>query len=226
MRWPSFRFSLAQLTLLLALAAILVAAGMLWWQPPGVWKAYVSDIAFSTDGQRLAASVSRYRRVEGAETTSKFAVTDISETFFLFDAIDLGREKLLARTSGNWTYYPNGLRLICGRSLAFSPDGTQLATQETGDGVSFWHIPSGVRARQLCPGNGGAGGICWANDGTLLAGDDCGGFVLRPHAPEFKKQIPAPAMESALISANGGKAVTAFFGGGLLLWDVGPVEST
>jgi WD40 repeat protein/serine/threonine protein kinase len=59
-----------------------------------------------------------------------------------------------------------------GRSLAFSPDGTMLATSG-GDGAVLWSIPSGKRIASL-PGAGSTGVVAFSPDGKLVAtgGDD------------------------------------------------------
>jgi len=59
-----------------------------------------------------------------------------------------------------------------GRSVAFSPDGTEVATS-AGDGVAVWRVPSGKLVERL-RGAGSVGAVAFSPDGTQIAtgGDD------------------------------------------------------
>ena len=64
MAFRRLRFSLAQILLLVALVAILVAAGIQLSQPSGRPEYWASAVAFSPDGKTLAASLYIYHQVQ------------------------------------------------------------------------------------------------------------------------------------------------------------------
>lgn len=214
------RVSLAQFLLLVALAAISVSAGLLLRQPSGTPEYLASAVAFSPDGNTLAASLYVYHEVQSG---IRVMGADASQSFFLLNVPDLRKERLLERTARAgvlnvaWPVRKMGL----GQSLAFSPDGTLLATQGMDNSVSIWNVDSGQKLHHLSTNDQLTGGVCWATNGTLAvsAGNAC--YILPTNAGALQK-ITGPLFSVAIaISGDGSKLATADDGFGRIeLWDV------
>lgn len=84
MAFRRIRFSLAQLLLLVTLAAILVTAGISLSQPSGRPEYRASAVAFSPDDKTLAASLYIYHRVQ-AQSELRVLGADASHSFLLLD---------------------------------------------------------------------------------------------------------------------------------------------
>lgn len=222
MVFPRVSFSLAQFLLLVSLAAILISAGILLWQPSGDPEYWASAVEFSPDGKTLAASLYVYHSVQIWNPTPRVLGADASQSFSLLRLPDLNREKLLERTtrpgtiSVRWPVRKMGL----GHSLAFSPDGTMLATKGMENIVSIWDVDSGDKDRDYSPADNLSGAVSWADDETLVASATSSCHVLRANAPAIQIFTSQRSIGSVVLSRDGGKLATADDDGRIELWDV------
>jgi len=221
MAFSRLRFSLAQLLLLVALAAILVTAGILLSQPSGRPEYWASAVAFSPDGKTLAASLYVYHRVQEWDPTPRILGADASHSFFLLDLPDLHAAKLLERTSHPgiisvaWVVRNMGL----GQSLAFSADGKTLATKGIENRVSLWNVGSGQKINDFSVADELTGGISWAEDGTLATSGLNATYILRPNAQGLWKLTSQTGTVTVVLSRDGSKLATANDDGKIDLWD-------
>ena len=108
------------------------------------------------------------------------------------------------------------------RALAFSPDGTLLATG-TGNGtLRLWEVRSGTRLATLVELGGGIRSVVFSSDGTILASDSGGTVKLWEVATGTHTATLDPAGEVMASSPVGGLLATAGFaaGFGIKLWDL------
>ncbi|MFO0965006.1 MAG: sigma-70 family RNA polymerase sigma factor [Gemmataceae bacterium] len=157
-------------------------------------QGWVSDVAFCPDGRTLGSAAcdgtvrlwdrggKLLRTLHGPPDSDssicrlaispdgKTVAARMGETLLLWDAAT-GRERHMIRRRGDWI-----------RSLAFTPDGTALATGSGVDGtvVRLWDPGSGVELRSFGDQKGGMSHLAFSPDGKLLAssgGDAKGGMV-------------------------------------------------
>ena len=228
---PRIRFSLFQLLLLVALAAILVRAWILCSRPWGRPIYSVTALAFTPDGKTLVASLFVYYQVfdadKGGQKTTDTVGANASRSFFLVDLPNLYPARLVERevqpfAVGNATF---GERTSLGTSLSISPDGKMLATKGVGH-VSLWDVGSGRKIRDIplsaddtlaeeyyalaLGWSGGLscfGGLSWAEDGTLAVGGVKEVYVLRPGATALEKLGQTSDLCLAVVLTREGTAL-------------------
>ncbi len=221
MRFHRFRFTLPQFMLIVALAGILISAGMLILRPSGEPECWASALAFSPDGKSLAASAYVYHNVQVWSPTPRVLGADANHTFLLLSVPDLHVKRVLDRStrpgtiSVAWPVRKMGL----GQSLAFSPDGTAVATKGLDNVVSIWTVRSGEKIRELSTTAELSGGVSWAGDGTLAASASDACYVLRKDVPTLQKATSRGRFVSVALSPDGKNMVTADDDGKIELWD-------
>jgi WD40 repeat protein len=103
-----------------------------------------------------------------------------------------------------------GLASFAARSLAFSPDGSMLATS-AGDGVAIWGVPSGDRVAVLT-GPGKVNGVAFSPDGSELAtaGDDGAARIWDVRTWQLALTLGgrAPALRGVAFSPDGRRLAT------------------
>jgi WD40 repeat protein len=221
MPFRNARFSLAQLALAVSLAAILLSATLLLWRSTGIPEFWVSAVAFAPDGKTLAASLYVYHKIQAWQPTPRILGADASQSFLLFDLPNLHAKQFLERTnrSGTISVAWPVRKLGLGQSLAFSPDGTMLATKGMKNMLSIWSVHSAQKLRELSANDELTGGVSWADDGTLAASGMNACYVLRTNDTGFQKLMPQQNCVSAVLSRDGSKLVTADDDAKIELWD-------
>jgi WD40 repeat protein len=229
MAFRRFRFSLAHLMLLIALVAIAARATVLLVQPNGTPEYFVSALAFSPDGGKLAASLFVYRRVPESH---RLLGADASQSFFLFNLPGLDEGKLLERSDrlgiisiACWRVRQMGI----GQSLAFSPDRLTLATKGLANRVSLWNVADGQKTRDLKAADDLTGSVSWAENDVLAASGTKYCYLFRTNsdsaenfgAPGKVNQYGAPLnYVVAVLSRDGTKLATTDIESKIELWDV------
>jgi WD40 repeat protein len=151
-----------------------------------------TSVAFSPDGRTLAAS-------DGQAVT-------------LWDVTDLAHPRIVSTLAG-------ATRDLT--TLAYSPNGTVIAGQETGGGVVLWNLGRGTR--MLLPGPGsGSRGLAFNGDGTILLTADYDLVRMWATASgrlagSVTRQVPGTSTALAYSSASGTLALGGFTGS-VQLW--------
>lgn len=218
---PKLRFSLAQLLLLVPLTAIVVSAAALFLRPSSRPEFWVSAVAFAPDGNSLAACLYGFQTVQVRSPSPRVVGADGSKSFFLLDLPNLGTRSHLDRTTRagvfgvGWDARKQGL----GPSLAFSADGSTLATQGLDNTVSLWNVATSRKLQSLSIPDSFSGAVSWADDGTLIASANGGYYALRPAADALERIISRNLTEVVELSREGNILATADEEGRLELWD-------
>ena len=221
MRFHRFRFTLPQFMLIVALAGILISAGMLILRLSGEPECWASG-AGVFPGRKIAGRKCLrlpQRASSSPDTTSPRP--DANHTFLLLSVPDLHVKRVLDRStrpgtiSVAWPVRKMGL----GQSLAFSPDGTAVATKGLDNVVSIWTVRSGEKIRELSTTAELSGGVSWAGDGTLAASASDACYVLRKDVPTLQKATSRGRFVSVALSPDGKNMVTADDDGKIELWD-------
>ena len=107
-------------------------------------------------------------------------------------------------------------QVVC---LAYSPDGTTLATAGTDQLISLWDVTSGHLRAKFAGHTGGIWSLAWSPDGQRLVTGGWDGSVRVWDATRRQdaETIPTPANFSVAFSTDG--EVLAGGGAGVHLWD-------
>jgi len=129
---------------------------------PGVGK-IESNLTFSPDGTRLAASSGKRVRFWELSLRPSTGSGDLSNNT---------SESQKPRRNLNWSAEEGGTlkgHTEIVRSIAFSPDGTTLASGSDDNTIKLWSLQTGV-VRQTLTGHGGeVNSIAFSPDGKMLA---------------------------------------------------------
>lgn len=147
--WRRFRWSLRTL-ILLALAAGATGVFVLRiWDPPWIIATRIED------------SSRRIDKIVLSLDNTKFALSCSDRTVRIVDARTSAVESILSMKAP--------------RKMAFSPNGTLLATVIDGEGVSLWELKSGERIRHSEGKEGLARSCLFSPSGARLFVGDLGG---------------------------------------------------
>lgn len=167
----------------------------------------VTDVTFSSDGQMLAAGCTEHGRV------------------YIWRVLDGGLVRVL--DANDWIVF----------SIAFSPDGTRLASMQTGGAVSLWRVSDGAlldemddsqllwvieRGATMAFSPNGTGLLVGYPNGEVLVYRTRDGKLLR------RLHEAAPSGESVVFS-NDGELVAVGAWDSVLVWrtsDGSPILST
>jgi RNA polymerase sigma factor (sigma-70 family) len=166
----------------------------------------VMCLAFSADGQRLAAGETALNAMRASPE-----VETRKARIVLWDA---ATGKKLVEFSAH-AYAVD--------SLAFSPDGTLLASTGWSDkAIGLWDVASGHRLAELPCGSGGV--VAFSPDGKTVAWGNSpeGIWLLELASQEPRRKLPghAAAIHSLAFSPDGKTLISASMDTTALVWDV------
>lgn len=112
-------------------------------------------------------------------------------------------------------------------SVAFSPDGTRLASSDWKNGVVIWDAVSGLKLHSL-DGVGTTYSVAYSPDGDLLAaGGRAGIKVWNARTAEERLNLDAPEVVSCVVFDHDGTGlISADWSGGVRVWNVETGEET
>lgn len=206
-----FRVSVAQFLLLVALIAIGAWGWVVPWPSSRTPEYWVSAVAFSPNGQTLAASLYVCHSVQLYTPDPKVGGADASQSFLLLSLPELKREKLFERSKRDGILGPFSVvrEMGLGQSLDFSPDGKMLATKGLDNRVSIWNVGSGKKIRDLSAADYLSGAVSWANNGTLAIAAANACYVLPANATALQRITGPRDSVAVAISGDGNKLATA-----------------
>ncbi|WP_226931354.1 TIR domain-containing protein [Parafrankia sp. CH37] len=118
------------------------------------------------------------------------------------------------------------LRLLTGHhglveAVAFSPDGTTLATADRGGAVHLWETTTGRQTRKLTGHHGWVKTVAFSPDGTTLATSDTSGAVRlweTSTGQQTQKLTSGSGVETVRFSPDGTTLATGDRSGAVRLW--------
>jgi WD40 repeat protein len=159
-----FTFTLRQLLMVVALAAILAGFVVVWREEPEPTERWVTSLGFSPDGKRLAVGANCW----GGKKPKRIQITAF---FRVIALLDLEERKQFTLVRSRWSEtIPSFLSLKEGRLVEFAPDGTILVAA-TIDGVKLWDAATMQVLQESVPysGRGFARAIVFSPHGKRLA---------------------------------------------------------
>ena len=182
-------------------------------------KDRVESIAFSPDGTKLASGAAdetvKLWDVSTGENINTFGGTGSTSAAVQMLQIFSGRAPSSTQRKSPVT------------SVAFSPDGTTLASGELGGMVKLWNVSTGKNINTFHgPGGLSTTSVAFSPDGTQLASAISGGYgTVEIRKVTTGKNINTIAghldgVQSIVFSPDGTKLAAGLSGAGVKLWEI------
>jgi len=212
-----FTFSLRQLLMIVALAAVVLGylVVLIRWE---VHARFVETLAFSPDGRTLAVGTCCWKHFRTEETETQ--ATNMSQVVELVDLRTHSRT-VLAHSKYSTSSWPRSVvcRLAEKVCVEFSPDGDAIAT-------TTWHGPTRLwdaRTRRVVKEFPSASMVAFSPDGKYLARipDEENGVLLWDLSMDKETVIEAGTQINGIAFSPDGNVIAVQDAmGGLSFWDV------